>query len=86
MVAGVRRAAVARHRRRHRVPVAPGRGVAALSRLQPAALQHHRGDHRAALQQIRPATQFRDVRLNFHIEETAIGKKIKINELFKKKN
>ena len=61
VVAGLRRAAVARYRGRHRLPAAPERRLAALPRLDAAPLQHHRGDHRAQIQQVRTAPQLGDV-------------------------
>ena len=64
VVTGVRRPVVARHRGRDRVPVETRRRFASLPHLQLAAFQHHRGDHRTEIQQVRSAAQLGNIRLN----------------------
>lgn len=63
VVTGLWRALVSRHRGRHRLPAASRRRLASLSYLQPASLQHHRGDYRTEIQQVCLAAQFGDIRL-----------------------
>lgn len=59
------RALVSRHRGWHRVPAASRRRLAPMSNLQPASLQHHRGDYRTQIQQVCLAAQFGNFRMRF---------------------
>lgn len=63
VVARLRCATVARHRGWYRLPIASRRRLTFVPHLQFAAFQHHRGDNRTEVQQIRFAAQFGNVRL-----------------------